>query len=284
MSTDHTSAARDRDRRRRDATRSGGPSSAVCTGVFMLLLDITIVNVALPDIQSRARRLAVRPAVGDRRLRAQPGRPAAHRRLARRPLRPPAGLRDRHCCVFTLGSIACGAAQDIFFLPDLARLPGHRRRGHVRHRARAAGQRLPAARTAGRRSASSARPPGVAVAIGPVLGGVLTSGLSWRWIFFVNIPICLVAIAVSLTAGPRVEGPARRPPGLVRLRHLLAGARRPRLRPDRGRPGQLGRPEGGALPGRVGGAAGGLRGQPAAPEAPDVRPRRCCASPPSPAA
>jgi MFS family permease len=39
---------------------------------------------------------------------------------------------------------------------------------------------------------------GVAVAIGPVLGGVLTSGLSWRWIFFVNIPICFVAIAVSL--------------------------------------------------------------------------------------
>jgi predicted MFS family arabinose efflux permease len=39
---------------------------------------------------------------------------------------------------------------------------------------------------------------GVAVAIGPVLGGALTSGLSWRWIFFVNIPICLVALTVSL--------------------------------------------------------------------------------------
>ena len=40
---------------------------------------------------------------------------------------------------------------------------------------------------------------GVAVAIGPVLGGVLTSGLSWNWIFFVNIPICVFALAVTLT-------------------------------------------------------------------------------------
>jgi len=39
---------------------------------------------------------------------------------------------------------------------------------------------------------------GVAVAIGPVLGGALTSGLSWRWIFFVNIPICVVALAISV--------------------------------------------------------------------------------------
>ena len=69
---------------------------AVCTGVFMLLLDITIVNVALPDIQQRARRVALRPAVGDRRLRADPGRAPAHRRVARRPVRPPAALRDRH--------------------------------------------------------------------------------------------------------------------------------------------------------------------------------------------
>src|SRR5207237_10353289 len=39
---------------------------------------------------------------------------------------------------------------------------------------------------------------GVAVAVGPVLGGAITSGLSWRWIFFVNIPIGAAALAVTL--------------------------------------------------------------------------------------
>ena len=38
---------------------------------------------------------------------------------------------------------------------------------------------------------------GVAVAVGPVLGGAITSGLSWRWIFFVNVPIGVWALAVT---------------------------------------------------------------------------------------
>src|SRR5581483_949858 len=35
---------------------------------------------------------------------------------------------------------------------------------------------------------------GLAVAIGPLIGGVLTTGLSWRYIFFVNLPIGVVAV------------------------------------------------------------------------------------------
>jgi EmrB/QacA subfamily drug resistance transporter len=39
---------------------------------------------------------------------------------------------------------------------------------------------------------------GLGVALGPVLGGIITSALSWRWIFFVNIPILIIAAAICL--------------------------------------------------------------------------------------
>jgi EmrB/QacA subfamily drug resistance transporter len=48
--------------------------------------------------------------------------------------------------------------------------------------------------------------------LGPVLGGVLVDGLSWRWIFFVNVPVCLSALALS----PRLM-PDDRAPGASKL-------------------------------------------------------------------
>ena len=40
---------------------------------------------------------------------------------------------------------------------------------------------------------------GAAVAVGPVLGGVITSGIGWEWIFFVNVPIGVIAVFITLT-------------------------------------------------------------------------------------
>ena len=41
---------------------------------------------------------------------------------------------------------------------------------------------------------------GASAAIGPIVGGLLTEGISWRWIFFVNLPVSVLAIVLCLTA------------------------------------------------------------------------------------
>ncbi len=45
--------------------------------------------------------------------------------------------------------------------------------------------------------------------LGPVLGGVLVDSLSWRWIFYVNVPVCLAAMALSLRSMPTQKVPGR---------------------------------------------------------------------------
>ena len=51
---------------------------------------------------------------------------------------------------------------------------------------------------------------GGAVAIGPLVGGALTGGIGWRWIFFVNVPIGLVAIVMTLTRIQESRDPNQR--------------------------------------------------------------------------
>jgi EmrB/QacA subfamily drug resistance transporter len=51
---------------------------------------------------------------------------------------------------------------------------------------------------------------GASFAVGPVVGGALTSGLSWRWIFLINLPIGIGALAVTLRRVAESRDPAAR--------------------------------------------------------------------------
>jgi len=51
---------------------------------------------------------------------------------------------------------------------------------------------------------------GLAVASGPLVGGAITQGLDWHWIFWVNVPIGLLATALALTRLTESRGPSTR--------------------------------------------------------------------------
>ena len=175
----------------------------------MLLLDITIVNVALPDIQRDL----------DASLSDLQWVIDAYALTLAALLLTAGSLADRYgrkrlfaigTVVFTVGSLLCGARAD-----------GRRScRSRGPSRASAARSCSPPrwrcsssafrGRDRGTAFGVFGATTGVAVAVGPVLGGVLTSGLSWRWIFFVNIPIGVLALAVTLHQGRGVPRPARR--------------------------------------------------------------------------
>jgi DHA2 family methylenomycin A resistance protein-like MFS transporter len=52
---------------------------------------------------------------------------------------------------------------------------------------------------------------GVSIAAGPVIGGLLIGALSWRWVFLVNLPLCLAAVALTLIYVPEVPPREKRP-------------------------------------------------------------------------
>src|SRR5438552_2890624 len=51
---------------------------------------------------------------------------------------------------------------------------------------------------------------GLAVAFGPLVGGAVVDGISWHWIFWLNVPIGLLLIPLALTKLQETYGPAKR--------------------------------------------------------------------------
>jgi MFS family permease len=61
---------------------------------------------------------------------------------------------------------------------------------------------------------------GIAIAAGPLVGGYLIVAASWRWIFFINIPVAVLVIVLSARHVPE----SRDPMGTA---ELIIWARRP---------------------------------------------------------
>jgi len=189
---------------------------AVCTATFMLLLDITIVNVALPAIQR-----ALKASFSDLQWVVD----AYALGLATCVLTAGA-LADLFgrkrlfllgIALFTAASAACGLAFDPLFLIIARGIQGI---GGAMMFATALA--LLSQEFHGRERGTAfglwGAVIGAAVAIGPLAGGMLTSWLSWRWIFLVNIPIGAAAIvfgARQLRESSDPEQSRLDPPGVV---------------------------------------------------------------------
>ncbi|HEX2902440.1 MAG TPA: MFS transporter [Jatrophihabitans sp.] len=183
---------------------------AVCLGTFMLLLDITIVNVALPDIQT-----ALHASFSDLQWVVDAyALTLAALLLTSGSLADLFGRRRLYLIgltVFTLASLLCGIAGGILMLQLSRALQGV---GGAIMFSVSLALLADAFRGKDRGVAFGVwgAITGLAVAIGPLLGGALTSGLSWRWIFLVNLPIGVLAVGISALKVAESRSPqARRP-------------------------------------------------------------------------
>jgi EmrB/QacA subfamily drug resistance transporter len=174
-----------------------------CVATFMLLLDVTVVNVALPDIRHElggtftdmqwvvdayalglATVLLAAGSLGD---------------LLGRRLIFAFGIG-----LFSVASLSCGLAGSPGVL-NLAR--GVQGIGAAMMFATALAliaQEFPP-RERGTALGLWGATTGFAVAVGPVLGGVITQHLGWEWIFFVNVPVGVFAVAATLLRVPEGE-------------------------------------------------------------------------------
>ena len=105
--------------------------------------------------------------------------------------------------VFLLGSALCGLSQNLDELIAFRALQGLGGGGLLVSAQAAIGDVVPP-RERGRYTGLFGAVFGVASVIGPLLGGFLTSELSWRWIFYVNLPLGVLAMFVLAATLPSV--------------------------------------------------------------------------------
>jgi len=167
-----------------------------CVAIFMLLLDVSVVNVALPDIRedldasfSDLQWVIDAYALALAALLLTAGSLADL--LGRRRVFA-FGL-----ALFTLASLLCGLAASPLALNVARAVQGIG--GAVMWSTSLA---LIAQEFEGRERGTAfgiwGATTGVAIALGPLVGGALTDSLGWEWIFFINVPVGIAACAITL--------------------------------------------------------------------------------------
>jgi EmrB/QacA subfamily drug resistance transporter len=178
--------------------------TATILGSALSFIDGTVVNVALPTLQRYfhanaadvqwviqayalflASLILVGGSIGDR--------------LGRKRVFV-AGV-----VLFTLASIACGVAPSLIVLVIARAVQGIGGALLVPGSLSIIGATFPEQRRGAAIGTWSAMTT-VTTALGPVLGGWLVQSLSWRWIFFINVPIAVVTLAITLPAVPETFG------------------------------------------------------------------------------
>jgi EmrB/QacA subfamily drug resistance transporter len=181
----------------------GNPWAILITlslGFFMTLLDLTIVNIAIPDlgadldasldeilwvVNAYTLALAVLLITGGR-------------------LGDLRGKRNQFAtgvALFTLASLACGLAQDPPQLVAFRAVQGLGAALLMPQTLSIIAEVFPADRR-GVAMGIWGTVAGVSGALGPILGGALITHLSWRWIFFVNLPLGALVLVLTATIIP----------------------------------------------------------------------------------
>jgi EmrB/QacA subfamily drug resistance transporter len=170
--------------------------AVVCAATMMLMLDIAVVNTALSRIAEDldtglsglqwvvdAYTLALASVVLTAGSLAD--------RLGRRRLFT-IGL-----ALFTVASGACALATDIVFLNSARAVQGIGAAIMFAVSLALLAQAFPSPKERAGALAAYGATIGASFAIGPLVGGVLTSGLDWQWIFLINIPIGIACLFIT---------------------------------------------------------------------------------------
>jgi EmrB/QacA subfamily drug resistance transporter len=176
---------------------------ALVVGFFMILVDTTIVSVANPAI--------MRGLETD--IDAVIWVTSAYLLTYAAPLLVTGRLGDRFgpkpvyltgLTVFTVASAACGLSTSIGMLIAARAVQGLGA-ALMTPQTMAVITRLFPPDSRGKAMSLWGAVAGVATLVGPILGGVLVDGLGWEWIFFVNVPVGVVAFVLAWRLVPRLD-------------------------------------------------------------------------------